>query len=180
VTDRSSLPLKLYYRIGEVASVVGVETHVLRYWESEFSTIRPQKSSKGHRVYSRKDVEKLIRVKELLYNEGYTVQGAKRKLQELIRAQAVHPAKPVPKPARTSDPTTVESGASVHATESDPAQRVERVDVLVSSSLPRVSDPRASERRPAPDGDTTSALLQMRAAILEELRALRTSSETRG
>jgi DNA-binding transcriptional MerR regulator len=87
VTDRPALPLKLYYRIGEVANVVGVETHVLRYWETEFPTIRPQKSSKGHRVYSRKDVEKLLRVKQLLYSEGYTVQGAKRRLQELSRSR---------------------------------------------------------------------------------------------
>lgn len=79
---RSELPVKLYYRIGEVAEVVGVEPHVLRYWESEFRTIRPQKSPKGQRVYSRKDLEKLLRVKELLYREGYTIAGAKKRLRE--------------------------------------------------------------------------------------------------
>lgn|GEM_PF-1215190 len=93
MSERPALPLKLYYRIGEVANVVGVETHVLRYWESEFSTIRPQKSAKGHRVYSRRDVEKLIAVKQLLYSEGYTVQGAKRKLQELGRGAGALAAK---------------------------------------------------------------------------------------
>lgn len=82
---RPNLPLKLYYRIGEVADIVGVETHVLRYWESEFPTIRPQKSPKGQRVYSRRDLEKLIRVKELLYSEGYTVQGARKRLRELSK-----------------------------------------------------------------------------------------------
>jgi DNA-binding transcriptional MerR regulator len=92
VSERPALPLKLYYRIGEVANVVGVETHVLRYWESEFPTIRPQKSAKGHRVYSRRDVEKLIRVKQLLYSDGYTVQGAKRKLQEFGRNVPAGPA----------------------------------------------------------------------------------------
>lgn len=80
---KPALPVKLYYRIGEVADVVGVEPHVLRYWESEFGTIRPQKSPKGQRVYSRKDLEKLLRVKELLYGQGYTIAGAKKRLREL-------------------------------------------------------------------------------------------------
>src|SRR4051812_46131665 len=77
-----SLPTKLYFRIGEVASAVGVETHVLRYWETEFRSIRPQKSSRGQRVYSRRDVETLMRVKELLYDRGFTIAGARRQLRE--------------------------------------------------------------------------------------------------
>jgi DNA-binding transcriptional MerR regulator len=72
---------KLYYRIGEVAQIVGVETHVLRYWESEFPSIRPQKSRSGQRVYSRKDVTKLLRVKELLYTERFTIEGARQRLR---------------------------------------------------------------------------------------------------
>src|SRR6202142_2417669 len=75
------LPAKLYYRIGEVAELVGVEPHVLRYWEREFRSIRPTKSAKGQRVYSRRDVENLLRVRELLYSEGFTIAGAKKKLQ---------------------------------------------------------------------------------------------------
>ena len=81
-------PDKLYYRIGEVASIVGVEPHVLRYWETEFRSIRPQKSRKGQRVYSRKDVDRLLTVKELLYDHRYTIAGAKRKL----RGEGVEPA----------------------------------------------------------------------------------------
>jgi DNA-binding transcriptional MerR regulator len=78
---RGSLPPKLYFRIGEVAELVGVEPHVLRYWEREFRSIRPTKSAKGQRVYSRRDVENLLRVRELLYQEGFTIAGAKKKLQ---------------------------------------------------------------------------------------------------
>src|SRR5438445_7177142 len=78
----SQLPSKLYFRIGEVASLVGVEPHVLRYWEREFRSIRPTKSAKGQRVYSRRDVENLMRVRELLYAEGFTIAGAKKKLQK--------------------------------------------------------------------------------------------------
>jgi DNA-binding transcriptional MerR regulator len=76
-----NLPAKLYFRIGEVAELVGVEPHVLRYWEREFRAIRPTKSAKGQRVYSRRDVENLMRVRELLYREGFTIAGAKKKLQ---------------------------------------------------------------------------------------------------
>jgi DNA-binding transcriptional MerR regulator len=79
--SRGDLPPKLYFRIGEVAELVGVEPHVLRYWEREFRSIRPTKSAKGQRVYSRRDVENLMRVRELLYREGFTIAGAKKKLQ---------------------------------------------------------------------------------------------------
>ena len=79
--SREILPAKLYFRIGEVAELVGVEPHVLRYWEREFRAIRPTKSAKGQRVYSRRDVENLMRVRELLYREGFTIAGAKKKMQ---------------------------------------------------------------------------------------------------
>ena len=84
------LTVKLYYRIGEVAELVGVEPHVLRYWETEFRSIRPQKSRKGQRIYSRRDVEKLLRVKDLLYGQGFTIAGARKRLRE----GGVEPAPP--------------------------------------------------------------------------------------
>src|ERR1700704_5485065 len=77
---QSRLPPKLYFRIGEVASLVGVEPHVLRYWEREFRSIRPTKSARGQRVYSRRDVENLLRVRELLYTQGFTIAGARKQL----------------------------------------------------------------------------------------------------
>lgn len=93
-SDRGELPAKLYFRIGEVAELVGVEPHVLRYWEREFRAIRPTKSAKGQRVYSRRDVENLMRVRELLYGQRFTIAGAKRKLQQA-------PDEPPPAPAPT-------------------------------------------------------------------------------
>jgi len=92
--DAGALPPKLYFRIGEVAELVGVEPHVLRYWEREFRAIRPTKSAKGQRVYSRRDVENLMRVRELLYREGFTIAGAKKKLQ---RAGVEPQAEPDPR-----------------------------------------------------------------------------------
>jgi DNA-binding transcriptional MerR regulator len=73
---------KIYYRIGEVAGIVGVEPHVLRYWETEFRSVRPQKSAKGQRVYTRNHIETLLKVKELLYGHRFTIAGARRKLRQ--------------------------------------------------------------------------------------------------
>jgi DNA-binding transcriptional MerR regulator len=94
VDDEGEHPVKLYYRIGEVSDLVGVEPHVLRYWESEFRSIRPQKSRKGQRIYSRRDVDRLLKVKDLLYTHGFTIAGARRRLRETgteppTRAEAV-------------------------------------------------------------------------------------------
>jgi DNA-binding transcriptional MerR regulator len=80
--EHDELPVKLYYRIGEVSNLVGVEPHVLRYWETEFRSIRPQKSRKGQRIYSRRDVDRLLKVKDLLYTHGFTIAGARRRLRE--------------------------------------------------------------------------------------------------
>lgn len=74
------LPDKLFFKIGEVSRLVGVEPYVLRYWESEFRTIRPRKSRGGQRLYRRADVETLLRVKTLLRDEGFTVAGARKRL----------------------------------------------------------------------------------------------------
>lgn len=71
---------KKYFRIGEVSSLVGVEPYVLRYWESEFSVIKPNKSGSGHRVYSRRDVEALNTIRHLLHVEKFSIKGAKKKL----------------------------------------------------------------------------------------------------
>lgn len=96
--------VKLYYRIGEVSDIVGVQPHVLRYWETEFRSIRPQKSSKGQRVYSRRDVEKLLRVKDLLKNQGFTIAGARKRLSEPA-ADPQHASPLGPQPERQAEVT---------------------------------------------------------------------------
>ncbi|MSP18894.1 MAG: MerR family transcriptional regulator [Bdellovibrionales bacterium] len=73
---------KKYFRIGEVSTLIGVEPYVLRYWESEFSVIRPTKASSGHRVYQRKDVEALHVIRHLLHVEKYSIKGAKIRFNE--------------------------------------------------------------------------------------------------
>ena len=79
------LPDKLYFKIGEVARLVGVKPYVLRYWESEFGALRPGKTRSRHRLYRRKDVETLLEIRRLLYAERYTIEGAKRRLRAAAR-----------------------------------------------------------------------------------------------
>ncbi|HTQ58173.1 MAG TPA: MerR family transcriptional regulator [Bryobacteraceae bacterium] len=79
--EAPEIPDKLYFRIGEVAGLLGVEPYVLRYWETEFPSLAPKKSGTGHRLYRRKDVELLLRIKHLLYEKRYTIEGARQTLQ---------------------------------------------------------------------------------------------------
>ena len=76
------IPKKLYYRIGEVCEILGVEAHVLRYWESEFSRLSPPKNKAGQRTYRPKDIELLLEIRKLLYEEGFTIAGARKRLQK--------------------------------------------------------------------------------------------------
>jgi DNA-binding transcriptional MerR regulator len=78
--DFTNIPDKLYFRIGEVGDLVGVEPHVLRYWETEFPSVGPKKSDTGHRMYRRKEVEQLLTIKYLLYEKKFTIEGARQYL----------------------------------------------------------------------------------------------------
>ena len=78
-----NIPDKLYFKIGEVSKITRVKPYVLRYWESEFKIISPLKSKSKQRVYRRKDVELILEIKRLLYDERYTLDGAKSKIREL-------------------------------------------------------------------------------------------------
>src|SRR6266567_7713305 len=85
------IPDKLFFRIGEVSTLLGLEPYLLRYWETEFPSLAPKKSGTGHRLYRRKDVELLLRIKHLLYEKRFTIEGAR---------QSLHSESKAPKPAR--------------------------------------------------------------------------------
>jgi len=76
------IPDKLFFKIGEAAEIVGVEQHVLRYWEDEFDALRPVKNRAGQRLFKKQDVELILEIKRLLYQEKYTIAGARKKLKE--------------------------------------------------------------------------------------------------
>ena len=80
--EHSSIPEKLYYKIGEVSEITGIEPYVLRYWESEFKIVSPSRTNSKQRLYRKKDLELILEIKKLLYEEKFTIAGAKKKLQK--------------------------------------------------------------------------------------------------
>jgi DNA-binding transcriptional MerR regulator len=114
--DQPELPNKLYFRIGEVAKIVGVKPYVLRYWETEFPSIKPGKTPSRHRLYRRRDVELLLDIKHLLYEERFTIAGAKKQLKDLENsapqaadASLSQTAEPSAQAAQTAEPRSAPS-----------------------------------------------------------------------
>ena len=97
------IPDKLYFKIGEVAELTGVKPHVLRYWEAEIASIRPTKNRHQQRLYRQRDIELILRLKDLLYNQGYTIAGARKFLRRKPPvAEVVTPAPEAPSPPPVS------------------------------------------------------------------------------
>lgn len=95
LSDREGrIPEKLFYKIGEVSRVAGVEPYVLRYWETEFPFLRPRKTASGQRIYSRKDLEVVLQIRRLLYEERYTIEGVRKKFAEVTPLKASITASP--------------------------------------------------------------------------------------
>lgn len=103
-TGTPEIPDKLYFKIGEVSELLGVEPYVLRYWETEFSQLTPKKSGTGHRLYRRKDVELLLRIKHLLYEKRFTIEGARQTLQTEGRLPKTREAKRAQRELFSQDP----------------------------------------------------------------------------
>ena len=102
------IPEKIYFKIGEVCELVGVQAHVLRYWETEFSMLSPQKNKSGQRSYRKRDVEMALRIKQLLYKEMFTIAGARKKLQSEQR-EGSKPKEPLTVTAKPSSRDKVEA-----------------------------------------------------------------------
>jgi DNA-binding transcriptional MerR regulator len=95
-TDEIVIPDKLYFRIGEVATLCHLPAYVLRFWESEFPQLKPVKSSTGQRMYRKRDVESVLRIKQLLYEQGFTISGARQQFRAEIKSDKSQPAIPFP------------------------------------------------------------------------------------
>ena len=99
--QRPEIPDKLYFRIGEVSRLAGIKPYVLRFWETEFSSLGPKKSGKGHRLYRRKDVEMVLEIKRLLYEKRYTIEGARKYLDSRGKENSPKTQIAAPKSARS-------------------------------------------------------------------------------
>jgi DNA-binding transcriptional MerR regulator len=94
MAKKKKIPNKLFFKIGEVCEITDTQPYVLRYWESEFPALAPAKNSSGQRIYRRRDIETVLRIKELLYDEGFTIAGAKKRLESELAGKVVTPSTP--------------------------------------------------------------------------------------
>jgi|SRR5581483_1143678 len=122
---RPEIPDKLYFRIGEVSRLAGIKPYVLRFWETEFSSLGPKKSGKGHRLYRRKDVELVLEIKRLLYDKRYTIEGARKYLDSRSRELAAKPSS-----GKTGRPQPALFGDSAPALEAIRKELTEILDLL--------------------------------------------------
>lgn len=117
---------QLYFKIGEACKRLDIQPYVLRYWETEFSALSPNKSKSGQRVYSEKDLEVIGRIKELLYDEGFTIAGAKKKLESELKTGL----KPLRQTASKSEVKELEAGETVSAAPAADPELEKRVENL--------------------------------------------------
>jgi DNA-binding transcriptional MerR regulator len=166
---------KSFYRIGEVSRLTDTKPFVLRYWETEFPTLQPVKSPKGHRLYRREDVETVLRIKRLLYDEGFTIAGARRHLREegeppngakedqLTEGHAVAKAYAA---AANGPSVETESRTDGFATEEPGTEQLGMESWLATEDRPSAQDRMAAERRPeAPATIGRKVLLDLRDSL---------------
>jgi DNA-binding transcriptional MerR regulator len=141
---------RLYYKIGEACKEIGIQPYVLRYWETEFAALAPNKSRSGQRVYSERELEIIRRIKELLYAEGYTIAGAKKKLEAELASGTLG-----------SEADDATPGSEEPAVEPEPS---------APPAPPRST--RAAKATPLPELDTNTAeqLQSLRAGVQKALR----------
>jgi DNA-binding transcriptional MerR regulator len=131
----SRIPEKLFFKIGEVCELIKVQPHVLRYWETEFPMLAPQKNRAGQRVYRRKDVEMVLRIRDLLYEEKFTIAGAKKKLADEMRGSTR--VRPASKDAPVAEPEPRTAIA-------DPAPAAPRVEETAAPRQAEATEPEAA------------------------------------
>jgi DNA-binding transcriptional MerR regulator len=106
-SDLPSIPNRLYFKIGDVARICDVETYVLRFWETQFPQLKPNKSGTGQRLYRRRDVEMALEIKRLVHGEGYTISGARQALEQGYRRPTLQARLPLPESESTGRPDSV-------------------------------------------------------------------------
>jgi DNA-binding transcriptional MerR regulator len=109
------IPNKLFFKIGEVCEITDTQPYVLRYWESEFAALAPAKNSSGQRIYRRRDIETVLRIKQLLYEEGFTIAGAKKRLEAELAGRVETPQEPMAPAAVTPPPAAAPAAPTVTA-----------------------------------------------------------------
>ena len=151
-SEKPEIPDKLYFRIGEVARLCSVAPYVLRFWETEFTQLKPNKSGTGQRLYRRRDVEMALRVKRLLYDEGYTIAGARQAIQVESRSKrSGQPELPLPQQQKAVQQTE----ARLHKV------RKELREILGLLNAPSPQIQASAKERPAPRSISKPGLFEL-------------------
>lgn len=185
-----SIPEKIFFKIGEVCDIVDVQAHVLRYWETEFPMLSPQKNRSGQRTYRRRDVEIALRIKELLYEDLYTIAGAKKRLQgemrDTNRLKIVRPEPAEQKEENSFEPNEADESNSKEersyikaVAEPKPIeeQELEIGDIEEEKEISPGAE--TSEKDPELDEEQKEALKSLAAQLLE-LREMLKPNQTAG
>ena len=149
--ESPTIPDRLYFKIGDVARICGLETYVLRFWESQFPQLKPNKSGTGQRLYRRREVELVLEIKRLVHKEGYTLPGARQALEQVNR----RPASQESKPQQESRPELQQPRLSAVSSDSDRRRDAiaasighARAELRAIADLLAAPAPRAIRRRP--------------------------------
>jgi DNA-binding transcriptional MerR regulator len=175
VKTAAELPDRRYFRIGEVAGLLGVKPYVLRYWETEFPQVRPQKSRSGQRLYRRREVEVLLDIRHLLYERGFTIAGARKALKEMEEARLSGRAPELAPMSGTEPPPT--DGTAMGAMSRAPSVPPQAAELTgPPSTLPPPSNGHDVDHGGLPSltpqraEQLSLALAQADSVLLEELR----------
>lgn len=163
MASKARVQKRLYYKIGEACKALGIQPYVLRYWETEFPALTPSKSRSGQRVYSEKELEIIRRIKELLYEEGYTIAGAKKKLEGEIASGAL--GEPEGEGAEPDEEAAAAAPPAQATLPVGPPEPVPEPPALGPSSLPELE---------ADAGERVRHLLSGIAEALQEARGILT------
>jgi DNA-binding transcriptional MerR regulator len=146
--DSPLIPDRLYFKIGDVARICGVETYVLRFWETQFPQLKPNKSGTGQRLYRRNDVELALKIKHLVHIEGYTLSGARQSLEQAHSRKSPPPQTKIDSTSRLLEPTAVSTQSSENAAATIAHARAELREIagLLASPQP-LSPPQPPRRR---------------------------------
>ncbi len=167
---------RLYYKIGEACKALGIQPYVLRYWETEFPALAPSKSRSGQRVYSQKELEIIRRIKELLYDEGYTIAGAKKKLETELSSGSLGEGDDESAPVQAGpdeEPEAPEAPAAAAPAPPPTSRRTRPQAVKPVVTTPTAVPEASAETLESPASDAEERLLNLRSAVAKALSEAR-------
>src|SRR4051794_29659059 len=167
MAEKVRVQKRLYYKIGEACKALGIQPYVLRYWETEFPALTPSKSRSGQRVYSEKELEIIRRIKDLLYEEGYTIAGAKKKLEGELAAGALGETDGEATAAAEESAAEAADDSPVQAAPPPPLPRVPPEDDDLPAPEPAFPAPPAGEPPAALDTDASERVQRLLSGITE-------------